>query len=214
MLYKVTFYFRTPVLQTQPPMFDGLLAKLWVLENLPPEQHGRKNIPVNEIIDFSDKLPIVYKNGIPQASEMFWHKDQSVNDIVRYRKKWEQRYDHLANFGKKKAQVSVMRGEFKSYDIPYQATAMLLAWFYFESENINEVERMLHLLNGIGKKANIGGGEIKKFEIETTDEVSFDTDILRPIPIRLRPDIVRKIQFRAWKPPYWLPENMEACYVP
>lgn len=214
-MYKITFYLDTPLIQTEPLMFDGILAGLWAKLNLPQDKLGRQSIPKDELIDFSKVLPLRYDpNGLAHASEIFYLEDESVCDTIRFRCKWDANYDWLVGFGKKKESVSVQRGEFKSHDIPYPTVCASKVWFYFESDNLPEVENLLQYLQGLGKKAAVGRGAIERYEIEETTEVSFEENILRPIPCELLPGFKGNVQLRTVRPPYWELSGMVKCFVP
>lgn len=214
-MYKITFYLDAPIIFTEPLMFDGILAGLWAKINLPKHKQGQQSIPKDEMIDFSKVLPLRYDpNGLAYASEMFFLEDESTCDTIRFRCKWDANNDWLVGFGKKKESVSVQRGEFKSHDIPYPTVCVSKVWFYFESENLAEIKNLLQYLRGLGKKAGVGRGKIERYEIEETNEVSFEENVLRPIPCELLPNFEGNRQLRTVRPPYWELTNLKICFVP
>jgi hypothetical protein len=138
-----------------------------------------------------------------------YNEAQAVETVQRWRKRWDQRHEALADFGKNKRKVDVQRGEFKSYDMPIRIVVVPEVWFIFESDNVPEVERLVakHIFS-IGKKRTVGHGEIAGFSIEPCSD-----KIIRPIPECLCSGASGDVRFCTWKPPYWDVSNAEKCVV-
>jgi hypothetical protein len=151
------------------------------------------------------------------ASRMFWDETKAVEHTQRWRKRWANQHDEIADFGKQIRKVRISAGEFKSYDMPLRVVAIENVWFYFQSESMQEVDRLVRKwIYFLGKKRSQGYGEISFFNIEKAE---FDfSKIFRPIPAESFQHDLQKfenieIRYCAWKPPYWLPENFAQCVV-
>jgi len=88
-------------------------------------------------------------------------------------------------------------------------------WFYFQSENVSEVEWLLGNVHGLGKKVAHGYGAFSSFQIEESD-FDFDAQIVRPIPISMI-DVSQykntEIRFQAWHYPYWDNHFVSECII-
>ena len=210
-MYRISFFLSSPISFTVKPTFDSILAYAFVKEKfrvLPQPMSLRKD----EIIDFSD-LPIEkHKNGYFLASRIHYDKDKSIESCDRWRKRWDNKNDRIAHFGKgKRKRVKIDAGDFKSYDIPFLTIRTPKVWFFFESINVEEVDRIIAKhIHFLGKKRSQGFGEIRDFSIEELPS----SRIVRPIPEKFFPDSTgREKQYCSWKPPYWEQLNMELCVV-
>lgn len=211
--YKVTFKLQTPISFIDVPTFDGVLAYCYAKE-LQQEKFVQKlSYDKLEIIDFT-KMPIaLHQDGYFIASSMNFG-DNSVEFMEYWHKRWDNQNDSISNFGKSKRKVRIDSGIFKSYSMPISLNLIPEVWFYFQTDDIEQVKYLLdsHLV-GLGKKISQGNGIIKETIIQTSD-FKFNS-IYRPIPLSLLPEIPKgAIRYCGWKPPYWMPDNMEACAVP
>jgi hypothetical protein len=211
--YKIIFKINTPIAFTDTPLFDGILSYAYAREVLGDK--FTQKLSLNESIDFSG-MPVEMEDGYFIASKMFWDEKAAVEHTQRWRKRWANKRDSLADFGKLKRKVRVDSGEFKSYDIPLSCLSVPEVWFYFKTGNVEEVSRLLEKwVYFIGKKRSQGYGEVADFAIEKSD---YDFPIgFRPIPADLIDisNLQGKINVRycSWKPPYWEPGNFSDCIV-
>lgn len=222
MMYQITFRMRSAIAYTDLPQFDALLAYCYVQKEF-GDQPQRLSIPENEIIDFEKVLPITYENGYALASQMFFDRQANFEWVQNFRTRWEDAHDKLADFGKKKREVEKSKGFFKSFDVPIQNHTIEKVWFYFETEDLPAVEELLQHLIGIGKKTTTGSGHFHDYVIEPTQEVSFNTHLLRPTPASYVSETQKETmllagykvyqQFRAYKPPYWQGADNLLCLV-
>ena len=168
-MYKITFDIRRQMSFIDLPQFDALLAYCFVADILGyvPQKLSYSQ---SELIDFS-KIPIEqHKAGFFLASQMFFEVEKHTESVGSWKKRWDNTNDDLVDFGKKNRQVDVSRGEFKSYDVPLTLHYVEQVWFYFQSQNVDEVKRLIesHLV-GIGKKTAQGYGIHRGFEITKTN---------------------------------------------
>jgi hypothetical protein len=215
--YKINIELNSPVAFIDRPTFDGILAYAWVREKTANKNLGQKlNLTKDELIDLSDMPIAMHENGYYIASSMFYDKENAVEFTERWRKRWGNKHDSLADFGKQKRKVRVNAGPYKSYDMPLRVVHVERVWFYFRTDKIEKVRELINKhIHFIGKKRSQGYGEISLVGFEKSD-YNF-SDIYRPIPARFL-DISEyeslTIREHSWKPPYWLPEHIEPCAVP
>jgi CRISPR type IV-associated protein Csf3 len=220
--YKITFKLNTPVSFIDIPTFDGILAYAFVRESFEKKKIPFVRLPDTDIIDFSEMPVNMHPDGYFIASSMSFEKN-TLEDMQHWRKRWDQKNQHIADCGGKARQYEQVRGQFKSYDVRIATKIIPECCFFFQSDNIESVEKLVaKWIHFIGKKRAQGYGEIDHFTIEDTD-FDFNT-IYRPIPKKFVSDQLlfneltvnkRTIKFMycAWKPPYWLPENFEECII-
>jgi CRISPR type IV-associated protein Csf3 len=215
--YKITFNLTSPLAMQQTIMFDGLLAYAYFQEHAPDKEKNIGRLSFDEIYDFSGMPLVLNERGYHMASWLLYEKEMAAEQIHTALKKWEEGLDHMADFGKAKRAVMIDRGEFKTTQIPIRVVNVPQVWFYFQSDNVGEVQRLIekHIV-GIGKKISRGYGFFSRFDIEEAENV-FETQILRPIPVdesEVEYTVEgRSYEYRAWKMPYWLPENFTFCRV-
>lgn len=90
---------------------------------------------------------------------------------------------------------------------------------FYAVGHADEVQNLLNLMIGVGKKLAMGFGFVSRWEV-----VKIDTDYTtwHPVYGLMRPIEVEKsdkkydypIMMYGVKPPYWKPKNMKLCYVP
>ena len=161
MMYKIIFNMESPICFIDRPMFDGILIYCYMRE-----KYG--NIAVDFNFDNLNDFPIKnHKDGYSLASIMFFDKELSTQYMDSWKKRWDNQNDDLADFKGRVRKVSTSMEQFKSYNIPLNLFKINKVWFYFESDNIEYVERLINnQLAGIGKKVSQGYGFFKDFEIK------------------------------------------------
>lgn len=214
-MFKITFKMSSAISFVELPTFDGLLAWCYM-----KQKHGTVTQPLTikeDELETFDDLPLVrHQDGYFMASWMQFDESLAVESTATWKKRWANQHDHLADFGKKVKKVRISAGEYKSYDMPIVITNIKEVWFFFQSENVSEVESLIRkYLFGIGKKTAQGYGEIESFSIEPIDYNPFEK-IIRPVPVKPT-DIVHnqniKVAMMGFKPPYWLPSNQGFCLL-
>lgn len=220
-MYKITFYFQSPLSFTTRPLFDSILAYAYV-----KEYHKFKTQKLfyseDELIDFSN-LPICtyqdknYKESFFLASMLLY--GDVISSEMRWRKRWDNKNDSIVDFGKSKRRINVSSGEFKSYDIPIETHDIKQGYFYFESEDVNEVEKLVAKnIFAIGKKTSQGYGMYKNFSIIKSDDFEWTEKIVRPIPTefvnlnKIKGSKLKCIDIPCY-PPYWSGESKQ-CFIP
>ena len=221
--YKIIFTMSAPLCFIERPNFDTILIYCYMRE-----KYGNKGVNLKGQVDsgsFPD-LPIEYHpDGFPLASVMFL--DTSAEYIGSWKKRWDNKNDDLADFGKQQRKIEVGKKAFKSFDMPLSLHHARNVWFYFCSANVQRVQQLiLTQLAGIGKKVSQGYGFYEKFEIEESD-ISFEENVLRPHKIGL--DSTIKVmngayskgdafpfikRYCAWRPSYTDTDNFAECIYP
>lgn len=216
-MYKITFNMKTPICFIDKPIFDAIIAYCYTREYLGDKFKQALNYDEKDLIDF-EAMPIKrHKDGYFIATWMIW--DKEVEYQGSWKKRWANEHDHLADFGKLKRKIRINAGEHKSYDMPMNLHHIPKVWFYFDSENINEVKRLIDKwIFGIGKKTSQGYGEFSSYVIEKA-EFDFQGESCRPIPISEEqflemmkaPNQSLSVKYTGFRPPYWLPSNQGYC---
>lgn len=215
-MYKITFNMKAPICFIDKPIFDAIIAYCYAREYLGNKFKQALNYDEKELIDF-EAMPIKrHKDGYFIATWMFWEKE--VEYQGSWKKRWANEHDHLADFGKLKRKVRINAGEHKSYDMPMNLHHIPKAWFYFDSEDVNEVMRLIDKwIFGIGKKTSQGYGEFSSYVIEKCD-FDFQGESCRPIPISedqfmeiMKTPNSLSLKYTGFRPPYWLPQNQGYC---
>jgi hypothetical protein len=193
-------------------MFDSIIAYCWTRDrfgNVWPK------IDFEKQPNFYDKIPIVKHQDYFLASCMFFDKNKHDSFVLKHYKRWCNKHDHLAFFGKdRKRKVQVDGFEFKSKSIPMNLNIIPEVWFYFESDNISEIKRLIdnHLV-GINKYVGHGYGFFDSYKIEQENKMDFRRDALRPIPLNGGSTLNKNIQYAAYRIPYHTTERV-LCEVP
>lgn len=216
MFYKITFEFKAPIVFIERPTFDAILAFCYMRETY-GEFDQKLNLSAAEAIDFLPVLPLSVKENDEikyfNASWLLFDEEAAIELTDSFKKRFDFFNDDLVDFGGKTEKIIINKGEFKSYDIPISTHYVNRGWFYFESEDIEQVKRLVSKhLYGIGKKTAYGYGAIKTFHVEHIEYDPFSEKILRPIPV-LEKITKENMQYCAYKPPYWLPLNFSLCKI-
>ena len=214
--YKITFQLATPISFIAPPTFDGILSYAYARETLGDKFEQKLSISKEDMLDFSAMPIVMHPKGYFMASVIYYDAVHMTQFTERWRKRWDSFYDFLiAN----PIKIRTQQGKFKSYDVPYPLKDIKQVWFYFQSEDVAQVEYLLNKwIPALGKKRGHGNGDILHFAIEETD-FDFDNQMFRPIPADLveveqlmnKPNFKFSLAYCSWRNPYWATENMSNC---
>lgn len=211
-MYKITFKLKSPVSFIELPTFDGILAWCYM-----KDKYGivEQKLTIDNPESFDDMPLCKHPDGYFIASWIQYEKEKSIEFTGSWKKRWDNRHEHLTDFGKKVRKVRSNAGEYKAYDMPIVLQNIKDVWFFFASENIERVRYLVaNHLWGIGKKTSQGYGEIDSFEITEIDNNPFLETVLRPIPVN-QTDLSNlqnlSVKLMGYRPPYWLPENQTFC---
>ncbi len=208
----VTFKMSAPIVVSGHLYFDGILSYA-VMRDLLGEDLD--NLNDNKTVALDIPLPIKKYKDVYHASVAIIQS--KTEGTAKWRKRWEDRYDDLVDFGNKKKQINEKSGFFKAYDLPVQYVSADEIYFYVNG-NKEEIKRLLKLISFVGKKSAQGYGIIRE---KSTESINEDFSILkngvlmRPIPANyLRDPRNKTMQMNAYKPSYWNPQNFKACVMP
>lgn len=197
-----------------PPCFDGLLSHAY-MKHIKPSALDVSDINIINVDNF-ENLPICkHSAGYYIASQIQYDKDSCARSFRHINSRWDNAHDYIADFGKNKATVSLIRGDFKSVQLQLQTKRIDKIWFYFASENIDFVRVLASKINSIGKKHN-QMGEVESFEIAELDYNPFEAELLRPIPVNaaIEQKLTGIIKYCTYKPPYHQTQFAERCLCP
>jgi CRISPR type IV-associated protein Csf3 len=218
--YRVEFDLASPIVFFERPALDSIIAYAYLSEKYNGMGFTKLSYTKEDLKEIAD-LPINKKDGYYLASLMFFDNSEMLYGLSSKKKRWDSKYDYLADFGKRNRQVNTKRGENKSYDIPFECKFISNVWFYLNTSEIEHVKYLiLKHIAGIGKNVKIGYGIIKSFRaVELNTDNIFDKHLLRPIPSKkdLTPSQLQEgflLQNSGWYPPYWLDINKDLCYYP
>lgn len=218
--YKITFNLTSKVSFFHVPIFDGILFYAVVKEKLGDNFVQKTYLSKDEYEPFYEFMPIaMHPDGYFLASFAFWNEDDFIETTTSYKRRFNTAHSHIIDFGKKKKQITISKGEFKSVNNPLPLKDIPQIYFYFVSDDIAEVERLIrNHITGFGKKQSMGYGSYDTFDI-----VEAESDVFEDEPYRYRPvpapngieiELMKKglkMQQHAYRPPYWLPENQTFC---
>jgi len=189
MNYKITFKMQSPIVVYEPIMFDSLLMYAYIKEKLGYVPQLLE-IGDESNIELPDYLLKKHESGVYLASVM-QSDDEPLLDLSNFTKHFHKRnIDLIEN---KKLKILTSKGQYKSYNLPFETKNYDSVYFVIDTENIDEVMRLLNNhIASIGKKRNRGYGLIENISYEQTD-----LKILRPAP-----DIDGDLYLPV-KPPYW-----------
>lgn len=241
-MYKITFKMESPLVSSPfRPTLDALLGAALEL--------GRQEGTLDLVDRTGCGAAWQEDDGVklPFCSSMFFDETNGVKDSQFWVKRFPSEMAEFIDWQGKTEKVNLGSGGFKNYKMPMETLVVPEVWFYFESGNLDKIKLLVeHYLFNIGKKGSQGFGKFNDYRITSIDHsvASFDTKILRPIPMRFLEvwsqnandsaylanknskrrakirrkgaliQLVKETQYTAWKAPYWQPSNMELCAVP
>lgn len=214
----ITFY--SPLIYYQPPVFDSIVAYCLAREMDRKRSivfiQRPQRVPKNEIESFHKIIEhhtCFYP--LPMASYLM-PIGVPVDFLDTWKKQFDSKFVHLADFGKAKRRVHTGSGHYRSYSAQMPAKAVTSAYFAFIGDGQKILDLMQNNLTGIGKKVSEGFGWIDKIEIKEVEYTHFDIARMRPVPLQLaeKYNITGKKIISGWKSPYWLKENICECVVP
>ena len=218
--YCVRFYLQTPLAfhghsAIAPLMLDGILGYAWAVEK------GLTKTPAESLSPKTVTLPELPLDKISKdcyaASAGFISEDATLQatKIVKAAD-WKTGKSGLFPETNLTARSS---GWKKAYMEDYWLLATPHIDFYFRGD-IEKVASLLRIIKAgkfLGSKRGSGYGEIKKIEIDTSEDFSTEKDgyPTRNIPIDLFSNLHGlKPEMKGYRPPYWMTHLHTMCYVP
>lgn len=194
MKYKITFKMQSPIIVYEPIMFDSLLLYAYIKEELGyvPQLLEIDN---ESNIELPDYLLKKYESGV-YLSSIMQSDDEPLLDLSNFTKHFHKRnIDLIEN---KKLKILTSKGQYKSYNLPFETKNYESVYFVIDTGNIDAVMNLLNkYIYSLGKKRNRGYGLIDNISYELTD-----LKIVRPVP-----DIDGDL-YLPQSPPYWRVDNI------
>lgn len=217
-VYKLKVNLGSPLSASDPFIhFDGFLSYAAAVEEIGYDKLKQMDEYNDEPEYFRESVPL---NSIEINGSWIWTASSAIisADNGWNITKWRKRFDVDLEHQKKKTQIDIQSGKYKSYNaaLPYNQIKELS--FYFQGNKRKVKELLEKNVSHIGKKTSQGYGKIRKISIEETnrDSAIYDGEkTLRTLPanfFRIEPGV--KIEKRAVRPPYWHPENFEFAVKP
>jgi len=146
----------------------------------------------------------------------FLPASEPVRFLESIKKRFEQRYQHLVDFGKgRKRKINTSAAPYRGYNKPMPAVAVGAGSWHFIGDGPRVLELVGKWAVGVGKDVNAGFGWIDSAECTESDWTREKILAHRPTPVQLarRYGITGRTELRAWRPPYWSSKNIAPCIV-
>lgn len=198
---QITLRTLQPIVATEPPHLDGLLAKAVVMEAMQgdvlPQTTDAYYIPlplgVERVID-----------GLPLWQSTDFVPVDAKSDHTHYHQRGDcNPYDKAI----KRKQPPTTEGQYMSYRVPIKRT-IASRWTATCIGDRRFIQQYLSLLQYVGKKHSQGYGRVLSWEVEPINEFVLRD---RPIPITayvsdsgaFSPLRITNLVMMGWTPPYW-----------
>jgi hypothetical protein len=204
---EVKIYLKTPIALGFPWLYlDSILINLKVIEELGESYFTPPPKIDSLLVDIPD-VPIKKWKDVYVSSVSIFEPSDVGFQVFQYFKKG----DYPFPGGK----IRRGSGFFKDFYLRVGYLPVRSIKFYCTCEK-DEVERLLKKAPAIGKERNIGFGFVKKVEVKEIEHewgLVKDGLAMRPIPVTYLREY-EDTAYLAYKPPYWMKENIALCAVP
>lgn len=212
--YRIEFDIRERVLKSPHPlMLDSVLAKAKVREMGIPvggdyksaiDSLPLKKIPLADgayvyaasMIEMHCEEPIS-----PRFDETFINRSYAIQRFMRGGKATTSELIGSGRSALGLASAAGQAGPWKNLRVDYGTAFCISATAVFESDQPDEVMRLLQTVECLGKKSSIGYGKIRSIDAPVL--VEDDTPIVRPLPAADF-DVQGAITPQRVQPPYWM----------
>ncbi len=214
--YKLHVTFYSPCVFYHRPILDSILSYCLQRESQNHLGYFAGTWRDREFVGV-DRLPevLAFYEEIPLTTQLQYDENTPVY-MDSWKKRFEPKYQHLADFGDAKRRINTSSGQYRSYNMPLPAKVIQKGWFGF----IGDGDRVLDLMNrwiwAIGKKPSEGFGVIEGMNLRQWDVKEIEVLSRRPVPMEIAQTLgLRGVeQYCAWRPPYWGRRNHARCLVP
>lgn len=197
-------------------MFDAILYHAWFLKHAPQVLEGIYNESQIGYIG----LPLRQLEGNRWAASKGIYEQEDMK-VEHYNKRPDFfAADKIDYLDMDKGLISDSVGLYRAYRNPQLIrTVKGGAVTFYAVGHKNEVQELLNIMIGIGKKVAIGFGIVQKWIVEDFDK-DYTTEhpeygLMRPIEVEKSDKMYDcPVMQYGIKPPYWKPKNMRLCYVP
>jgi hypothetical protein len=218
---QVTAYLSSPmaVYDDWTPQLEGiliyqLLSNLGLAHPNPSIKQVQQN---NDVIEAFTPIQR-HLSGLYRCSNpVYFYKCEQQS---RFRKRWTVDQDGHINWGKRRARFETSQGSEKSYDLPlFLRLTPRIDWFCVG--NPEKIKSLLDGITGLGKKRGQGFGQVYQWEVVEIKEdwsLTRDGELMKPVPNHVFKELgigkFYNLMKWGWKPPIWLPENKDICFMP
>lgn len=225
--YTLHLKFYSPCIYYHPITLDAVISWCIAHEHLQADGLMGFYQKPGEVPDTYglDRLDKVIKHigggyGVPCSSFM-QPAHEPIEFLDSWKKRFENRFAHLADFGKAKRRIDTASGQYRSYNMLLPAKAISDCRFAFIGDGEEVVRLLRDNLVGVCKKVSEGFGWISDIELVEAEWTWQDVCRMRPFPLKFAKQEAYDLGIErpnmaicGWKPPYWLRRNIEACIVP
>lgn len=207
---QVEFQLATPLIMGYPWIFgDALLARLLMQEILEDDFYNlpaKSPLPVWQYL----RLPVAKTGEIYHASASILDTDEK-HTLTLYK-----RFHEAADL-KTKSRIRMNSGQMRNFMLKFPYSASRTVKFNFLG-NDKEIVRLLSNVRHIGKKREVGGGEVASMKVtrlQKDESVTKDGVAMRSIPsnmLKSFSDI--HVILMAYRFPSWANENITLCVAP
>jgi len=219
--YNLFLKFYSPLVLYHPITLDAIVAYCLAV------RRNNKNCKIcfpQQINDKDEKVKHELHHLITHHTPLYpvsmASNFQPIGTTTEYLDSWkkhfESKYAHLADFGKAKRKIDTGSGKYRSYNMPLPALVVQMGYFAFIGKGNQIVELLQDYVVAIGKKRSEGFGWIAEMDLREADYSAYDIARMRPVPkeIAKKNKITGKPAYCGWQSPYWLRENICECVVP
>lgn len=197
-------------------MLDAILYHAWFIKHHP------------EVFDDAYEDRDIGNIGLPlrQLPGNRWAASKGVYEQIEIRvEHYNKRPDFFAGdkysyLGQNSGIIDDSQGVYRAYRNPQLIRTVrdgiITFWCVGHKD---QVQSLLDLMIGVGKKTAMGFGVVRRWEVENCED-DYSTEhpvygLMRPIEVETseRTYDVPIMQY-AIRPPYWKPKNFRLCYVP
>lgn len=219
--FRISIETEFPVYHTEPLTLDGLLAWCVVWEAFEGRPPGYQHDP------WLIHLPLrklAEHNGFPLWASTDFKAINPHHDCTNYhRRSGDNPYAWAAlkvssNSRRPRRIPATGNGQYMDYRIPEQLE-IAERWDADGHGDIQEISRLLKLVQHIGRGAARGRGRIRKIEIREIEKFSAvnpDGSLRKNVPITVDLGETHnkdRIQLAGWTPAYWQQKLWEYCYL-
>ncbi|MCG8640913.1 MAG: hypothetical protein MI862_14355 [Desulfobacterales bacterium] len=209
--YRIDMTFYSPMVYFFPPILDSIVLNLAYRS----KKHticcvNKPNGFFGPQIDYNEHYFDKYQD-IPLTSRFITEHAEDFFDT--WKKRWDTKHCGPVRWGRGKKQINVKQGKYRSYDMKMPAKAVKSGSFFFSGNGEKVMNLIDRYLFAIGKKRSMGFGIIDSADITEIDMDDVDILKLRPVPIKTAKffDFDGQRLNAAYKPPYWLKQNITEC---
>lgn len=201
--------------------FDGRIQLDAILEHVAWRRAGRPTAEMGApAMTFDIPLAKLQAGGLWVWRCSEGEAEWIAGDLTHYTRQFPTERARALRRNERK--INVGAGPLKSYRLPLPLMlAREVVWHAVG--DLDAVAEMVSCITHIGKKHNVGHGQVKRWRVEDADEdrslIREDGSPARPLPVELAETAGLDVaglypQMAGHRPPYWHPDRRRLCYLP